>query len=87
MTVIPVNNKKKKTASASLDNNAAETQLFKVKTKQEMIILLMNWTLSHCSILMRKNENKEHKFAFLLNITQASFMKYIFQKLLNRSKA
>ena len=48
MTVIPVNNKKKKTASASLDNNAAETQLFKVKTKQEIIILLMNWTLSHC---------------------------------------
>ena len=42
MTVIPVNNKKKKTASASLDNNAAETQLFKVKTKQEIIILLMN---------------------------------------------
>ena len=42
MTVIPVNNKKKKTASASasLDNNAAETQLFKVKTKQEMILLM-----------------------------------------------
>ena len=42
MTVIPVNNKKKKTASASLDNNAAETQLFKVKTKQEIFNRSLN---------------------------------------------